>query len=318
MKILVTGASGFVGSKFIEYLLNNSNHEILGIGRKEIMTNDFIYIQQDLTKPLKLEILNFNPDVIVHCAALSSPWGTKDEFYQNNIRATENIIELAKLKKSRVVYISSSSVFYQNIDQLNITEDTLKPNEFANEYAKTKFIGEVKVKESLDNYIILRPRAVFGPGDTVLFPRILKVGKIPCIKNKEVIGDLIYIDNLSYYILKACESSVVDDFNLTNNSPIVIHEFLEDVFKKLSLPYKKITVSIPIAMFFAKHLENFYKLFSIKKEPPITTFGVGVFAYSKTFNIQKTIKQFGVPPYSNKDGVDNFINWFKNNRSIDL
>jgi len=316
MKILVTGASGFVGSKFIEYVLNNSNHEIMGIGRKDRYNQDYDYVKQDLLQPFSEKILNYNPDVIVHCAALSSPWGTKEDFYQNNVKVTENMIELAILKNSRFIYISSSSVFYQNIDQFDITENTIKPNQFANEYAETKFMGELVVKEKLNNYTILRPRAVFGPGDTVLFPRIIKVGKIPYIKNKDVIGDLIYIDNLSFYILKSCETKVVGDFNLTNNEPVRIHEFLEEIFKKLSLPYKKISISIPLAMTFAKSLEKIYRFFNIKKEPPITTFGVGVFSYSKTFNVEKTLKQFGEPPYSNEQGITNFINWFKSNGEI--
>lgn len=316
-KILVTGASGFVGSKFIEYaLLNNSNYIIMGIGRKKIISKKYLYIQQDLCKPLCKEIEDFNPNVIIHCAALASPWGTYEDFYKNNVEATEKIINLALLKSAKLIYISSSSVFYQNKDQLNITEDTIKPEKFANNYALTKYFGEIMVKEKIKNYIILRPRAVFGPGDTVLFPRILKVGKIPYIKNKEVIGDLIYIDNLTNYILKSCNSNVIGEFNLTNNEPVNIHNFLEEVFEKLDIPYKKIKLSIPFAMLLAKTLEITYKFFRIKKEPPITTFGVGVFSYSKTFDITKIIKQFGYPIYSNEQGIKCFIDWFKLNGNI--
>lgn len=311
LRILVTGASGFVGSKFIEYALNNTGYVIMGIGRKKVIPTTYSYIQQDLCQPLSKEIEDFNPDVIVHCAALSSPWGTYEEFYKNNVEATKKIVDLALVNNARLVYISSSSVFYQDKDQLGITEETPKPNFFVNDYALTKYCGEMIVKERMKNYIILRPRAVFGPGDTVLFPRILKVGKIPYVKNKEVIGDLIYIDNLAYYILKSCQSDVVDEFNLTNNKPVNIHNFLEEVFQRLEIPYKKIELSIPLAIFFAKTLETTYKILKIKKEPPITTFGVGVFSYSKTFNIEKTLKQFGYPPYSNEEGLKSFIDWFK-------
>lgn len=306
MKILITGASGFVGSSFMATYENI--HEIYGIGRKKLDRKNYFSI--DLTQPFELDI---TPDVVIHCAAKSSPWGTYEEFYKQNVISTQNVIDFCKRKGvKKLIYISSSSVFYKNEDQYDIDQYTAFGKDFVNDYAKTKYLGEQLVKEQYASHVILRPRAVYGQGDTVLFPRILvaaKKGKLPQIIGKEVIGDLIYIDNVTYYMLQACEKDVKGEFNLTDGKPVNIYTFLKTILNKLNIDVQFKPVSIEKAMFFAGLIEWFYRLFALKTEPPITKFGVGVFAYSKTFNPLKTYKQLGIPPYTTEEGVERFVAW---------
>lgn len=306
MKILITGASGFVGSSFI----NNyeKDYEIYGIGRRELNKKNYFSI--DLTKPFDLD---FVPDVVIHCAAKSSPWGTYDEFYTQNVTSTQNVIDFCKRKGvKKLIYISSSSVFYKNEDQYDIDENTIFGKEFVNDYAKTKYIGEKLVENQFENHVILRPRAVYGQGDTVLFPRLLvaaKKGKLPQIINKKVIGDLIYIDNLTFYMLQACIKQVNGCFNITDGKPVDIYDFLKTILNKLDINVKFKPISIKKAMFFAGLIENTYRLLALKSEPPITKFGVGVLSYSKTFVPTKTQKELGNPIYTTEEGVERFVKW---------
>ena len=306
MKILITGASGFVGGSFMKNYENK--HEVYGIGRKKLDKKNYFSI--DLVKPFDLDIA---PSVVIHCAAKSSPWGTYEEFYKQNVTSTQNVIDFCKRKGvKKLIYISSSSVFYKNEDQFNINQETVFGKEFVNNYAKTKYLGEKLVQEQFNNHVILRPRAVYGPGDTVLFPRILvaaRKGKLPRIVGKEVIGDLIYINNLTHYMERACTQDVKGSFNLTDGNPVEIYKFIQTILNELDIKFKFQPVSIKQAMFFAGLIEGFYKLFKLKTEPPITKFGVGVFSYSKTFDSSYTYKNLGKPAYTTKEGVDRFVKW---------
>ena len=306
MKILITGASGFVGSSFMSAY--EKEHEIYGIGRRSL--NKKNYYAFDLTKPIDWDI---TPDVVIHCAARSSPWGSYEEFYRQNVISTQNVIDFCKRKGvKKLVYISSSSVFYQNQDQFNIDNNTSIGPDFANNYAKTKYLGEKLVKKQFENHVILRPRAVYGQGDTVLFPRILvaaRKGKLPQIIGKEVIGDLIYIDNLTHYMLQACIKDIRGEFNLTDGNPVEIYSFLKNILNKLNINVQFKPVTIGKAMFFAGLIENIYRVLHLPSEPPITKFGVGVFSYSKTFNVKETQDVLGIPPYTTEQGVQRFVEW---------
>jgi 2-alkyl-3-oxoalkanoate reductase len=231
------------------------------------------------------------------------------------------VLEFCKQANAKLVYISSSSVYYKNEHQFGITEQTPLPEKSINFYAATKRKAEELVKEYSGRWLILRPRAVFGPEDTVLFPRILraaKAGRLPLLKSKDgpVLGDLIYIETLCDYIAKASLSpTITGEFNLTNNQPVVMLEFLLDIFKQLGLPEPKRTVPVERAMMFARVLEGIYT-FLPGREPPITRFGVSVFAYSKTFDISKTLKTLSEPKVSLEEGKQRFIAWVKQQGSV--
>jgi 2-alkyl-3-oxoalkanoate reductase len=310
--ILVTGSSGFIGSQLCCYF-ENLGHTVLGIGRRKLDNTTYRYIQHDLAQVLPFA---FKPDIVIHAAALSSPWGSRKTFEQNNVLATQNVIEFCKRINAKLVYISSSSVYYKNEHQLNITEQTPLPEKPINLYAATKRKAEELVKQYSGAWLILRPRAVFGPEDTVLFPRILyaaKAGRLPLLRSKDgpVLGDLIYIETLCDYIAKASlNPDITGEFNLTNNQPVVMLEFLLDIFKQLDLPEPKRTVPVERAMMLARLLEGIYT-FLPRQEPPITRFGVSVFAYSKTFDVSKTLAVLGNPKVSLEEGKQRFVAWVR-------
>lgn len=315
MKILITGASGFVGSSFMKKYSAENDIEILGTGRRKSDLKN--YIQHDLTEPLNMD---FRPDAVIHCAAKASPWGKPEEFERQNVLATENVINFcSKNNVKKLIYISSSSVYYNTEDQLGLTEDSPIGPKFINEYARTKYLGELAVKKFKGEWVILRPRAVFGPGDTVLFPRILEAARkrtLPVITREKspAVGDLIYIDNLSECMHLSCiRNDIQGEFNLTNNEPVEIQSFLFSIFKSLNLPIPSFQISYQNALAGAGFLEGIYNFFHLNSEPPVTQFGIHVFALSKTFNAAKMLKTFGEPKVKISEGIERFIEWQRKN-----
>jgi nucleoside-diphosphate-sugar epimerase len=312
-KILITGASGFVGGSFCRQFGARDDLDIRGLGRRPSDLPG--YIRADLTQPLRLD---WRPDVVIHAAARSSPWGGLREFRKQNVQATKNVIDFCVAQKvPRLVYISSSSVFYREKDQLNMTEESPVGPAFVNHYAQTKYEGEQLVRSFSGTSMILRPRAVFGPYDTVLFPRILRAaqqGKMAFLSRPgaRAIGDLIYIDTLCEYIRRAAlDASITGDFNLTNNEPIEIQSFLMRIFAALDLPTPTRSISRERALVIATAIECFFKCFLPWKEPPITRFGIGVLGFSKTFDVSKSLRVLGQPSVSLGEGLQRFIQWQK-------
>jgi len=287
--------------------------DVTGLARRPLALPN--YVTHDLAKPLPFAGAF---DVVIHAAARASPWGRRREFVQQNVVATKHVIDHCVAHGlPKLVFISSSSVFYAPGHQLGITEETPMPARAVNEYAATKRQAEELVRGYPGKWAILRPRAVFGPRDTVLLPRILeaaRAGKLPILTTRDgpVVGDLIYIDNLIDCIVQAAErDDVRGAINLTNNEPVVIREFLFDLFRLLDLPLPRRRVPVRTAMLAAGAIELLHRLFLPSKEPPITRFGIHVFAYSKTFDVARMLATMGPPRVSIAEGLGRTVEWVR-------
>lgn len=314
MKILVTGASGFVGGAFWNSA-QRAGHSVIATGRRSLDAPG--YHACDLVTGLDLDAA---PEVVVHCAARSSPWGSRCEFEAQNIQATRNVVRFCETHGlPHLIHISTSAVMYANEHQLGMTEETPLPRTPINRYAATKRESEELVRAYPGRWCIVRPRAVFGPGDTVVFPRILRAataGRLPWIESDQpVVGDLIYIDVLVEYLLRIIEQRATGLYLLTNNEPVPILEFLGTVFAKLNLSQPTRHVPVQRAMLLASAIESVFSLLPFLGEPPITRFGVSVFAYSKTFDVRKALRDLGSPSVALGEGVDRFVAWQKGRAS---
>ena len=130
MKILVTGATGFLGFRVCEILKKDFSH-ILGTGRnkekgKELQKKKISFLAADLCDVEQMENLIEGVDHIIHCGGLSSPWGKRKDFLEINFKATEKLAQLA-LKKNikKFIFISSPSVYHSSKDLFNIKETNM-------------------------------------------------------------------------------------------------------------------------------------------------------------------------------------------------
>jgi 2-alkyl-3-oxoalkanoate reductase len=309
-RILVTGASGFVGGR-VANALEWAGHDVVRVGRRKLDRSN--YISCDLAEKWPIEKLK-GCDVVVHAAARASPWGPRRAFVRDNIDATRNLLAYcAAVGNPRIVHLSSSSVYYRAEDQLGISESTPLPRRFVNTYAETKRASEEIVEQYPGVWSILRPRAVFGPGDTVLLPRILEAarrGKLPFLyrAGTPVVGDLIYVDNLVDQIAQAAtRDGIAGTVNVSNGEPIAVMDLILAILHRMGIPSPSRRVSVRQAMFAATLLEWAYQLGRVRSEPPITRFGVHVFAYSKTFDVTRMLQWFGPPKINLDQGIDRTV-----------
>lgn len=313
MKILLTGASGFIGGRFMQRFRGTPGLHLLGVGRRALADADYRAV--DLSRPFDLD---FAPDVVIHAAALSSPFAPRREYLRHNVDATRHVIDWCRAHGlPKLIYISSSSVHYRPCDQLGIREDDPIGPAFANTYAETKAAGEALVRDYPGAWTILRPRAVFGPGDTVLFPRLLaaaKRGRLPRIvrDGPPAVGDLISVDALADYMLRAAQRpEAIGAFNLSHGEPVPMQDFIADIFRRLDLPPPTRTVSYRVARTAAHAAELAWTALPLRGEPPVTRFGIDVLSFSKTFDIAKARAVLGAPSQTLAEGIDAFVAWQK-------
>jgi len=166
MKILITGGSGLLG-QYLNNFLSKSN-EILSIyNSKTGNCTDYNSVRGNITdNNIIREIFeSFRPEVVIHTAAITNPLlvkpFTEQDYYSTNTEATKRIAELCEQFNSKLIYLSTDLV-YSGKEGSMLNEDALiRPISI---YAKTKLKGEAKIKETFDNYLILRTALLFGFG----------------------------------------------------------------------------------------------------------------------------------------------------------
>lgn len=166
MKILITGGSGLLG-QYLNIELAKQN-PILTIYNSNIGNcNEFNSIEADILNFDTIEKLfeDFKPDVVIHTAAVTSTIPDKSisskYIFDLNVNATLNIARLCKKFNSKLLYTSTDLV-YAGYRGSMLTEDAkLIPVSI---YAETKLMGEIKIQETFDNFIILRTALLFGFG----------------------------------------------------------------------------------------------------------------------------------------------------------
>lgn len=204
LRIALTGATGFVGKALVPKLLA-AGHEVKALvrdRRRANLPNDIETIQGSLADEAALTFLTQNCDVVLHVAGAVSGL-TSDDFIKANFHGSNAIALAAKQNGvKRFVYVSS----------LAATQPELGP------YGKSKSIAEQSLKVIFkgDQLLILRPGAVYGPGDTATLPLLQalmsKTAVIPGTRQNRF--GMIHVEDLANIIVAAASGNMTGTFEL--------------------------------------------------------------------------------------------------------
>lgn len=253
MRYLVTGVAGFIGSSLAEELIKEEN-EVIGIDcftdyySKEIKEKNleglmgnpsFKFIEGNLLN-INLEEIIKNIDYIFHEAAqpgVRTSWGENFKVYvDNNILATQKILEVLKNKKIKKFIFASSSSIYGDAEEFPIKESTLpKP---VSPYGVTKLAAENLCYLYWKNYgipiVSLRYFTVYGPRQRPdmafhkFIKAILKDEKIVIYGEGEQTRDFTFIDDIVNASILAMKSNVVGEvFNIGGGTRITVKKVIE-------------------------------------------------------------------------------------------
>lgn len=330
MNILVTGATGFLGKAACRRLIK-MGHTVTGLGRNraigmELEKEGIRFFQADLEDRKRVMEACSGQQLIVHCGALSSPWGPYDSFYQANVLGTEHMIEGAlRANVQRFVHISTPSLYFHNEDRVNVREDEALPQKFMNHYTETKCIAEQRIDDAFVRglpVITLRPRALFGPEDNAIIPRLIEVNRrkfIPFM-NPDVQIDLTYVDNVVDAIclsLTSEQRTLGQKYNITNGEPISLVKVLQLLFERIGEPLRLKKMNDKLLFRVAHLLEWYSRTFQQGQEPTLTRYTVTVLARTQTLNIEKARQELGYEPkISIEEGIELFAQWWKGQTDV--
>lgn len=324
MKILLTGATGGLGFRTLERLIENPKIEkVIATGRvirpTHFVENSKInYLLGDLENVDFVAELVEKVDYIIHAAALSSPWGKYVEFEKANVITMKNLINAAKKHHiKRFVYVSTPSLYFNGKDRFDVKESDPLPAAFVNAYSKTKREAEVALEKSKIPYVTLRPRALIGRGDTIIMPRLIRAfeeGKLKIIGDGKNIVDLTSLANVADSIelsLFVGDTGLNQIYNITNGEPVKLWETIEKVLLMLGSEMNKKKVPYSIVKMLSQIMELKAKVTNYQ-EPTLTTYGVGILAKSFTMDISKAKTLLGYSPkVSTDEAIDEFVSWYR-------
>ncbi|MBS5939001.1 NAD(P)-dependent oxidoreductase [Clostridium sp.] len=317
MKVLVTGATGFLGYHVLKRFLKEG-YIVTAIGRKNEEKLNGLgaeFKRIDITE--SLEELDKDYDVIIHYAALSKPSGRYEDFYKANVTGTKNIIAFAKENRNlkRFIHISTPSIYTGSQERINISESTPITKKFLNHYAKTKYLGEKEVELSSLPYIILRPRAIFGEYDTSIVPSLVnaaKKGFLPMINNGRCLVDVTYVENVVQSIHLAVNSKdeyIGECYNVNNDEALELREVLKMLFEALKISPKYIKLPYRIMFEAGRVIEWVSEKLNV--DSTINRYTVTVLSKSQTLDISKIKEQLNYKPlFTIKEGLNKYAAWY--------
>ena len=321
-KILITGATGFLGSRLVEIMSTIKGLEILATGRTLKTQNiskksNLKYILGNLEDTKFVDSLVKGVDTIIHTAALSSQMGNPKDFQRANVEATKHLLKAAKANKiKKFIFISSPSVYFRFKHQLELKESDTLPKP-VNSYAYSKREAEKLVQSSKIPYIILRPRALIGRGDKVIMPRILRAhreGRLMRMGDETNRVDITPVSNVVDAIILALDAdkkAVNQIYNISNGKPELLWPILDKLLSQLQLPRPTKQISLKLVLVVAKLMELHAKWINGYREPALTVYGVGTLTMSFGMDISKAKKLLGYQPnQSVQEALNEFVEWY--------
>lgn len=315
MKILITGASGFIGTNLLEAMLEKG-HSVLNIDFNEpkIKERNEVWKNVDIVEyePFEKVVLDFNPDYIVHLAARTDLDGKTVEDYAANTVGVENLMKIIeKLPDLKKVIIASSKFVTENgykiKDQFDYCPHTI--------YGESKVITEKNVwanKPHCD-WCIIRPTSIWGPFfgvpyrnffDLVMKRMYFHIGHIKCHKTYGYIGNAIYqIEELLFNETLNEDNKV---FYIGDEPAYEINEWADEIANELG--FKVPTMPV----WFVKCLAKFGDLVGlVGVHFPMQSFRFHNMTNDGVNDMTNTYKIAPEMPYTRLEGTKATIKWIK-------
>lgn len=333
MNILITGASGFIGSFIVEEALRRGFDTwaaMRGSSSKQFLTDDRIhFIQLNLSsqEDLERQLAGHTFDYVVHAAGVTKCLDTAD-FFRINTEGTKNLVSaLLKLQMplKRFVYISSLSIFgairekqpYREIRET----DTPQPN---TAYGKSKFEAERWLDELQSTiegenfpYVVLRPTGVYGPRerDYFLMAKSIKQHSDFAVGYRQQDITFVYVQDVVQAVFLACEKGRTGrKYFLSDGEVYQSSTFSNLIRKELGNPWW-IRITAPI---WVLRVVTFFGDKIGHMTGKISALNNDKYHILKQRNwrcdIQPAIEELGYKPeYTLERGVPLTIKWYKDN-----
>jgi 2-alkyl-3-oxoalkanoate reductase len=306
MRVAVTGAGGFVGGALCRLLVSRGCTVVpldVRIDQPLAHTSGVPVLPYDITSgPLR----HAPPvDAVVHAAALVSDTGALARARRVNVDGTANVV--ATFPGARFVQVSSGSVYDPHRPQHHATEDQAPMPDavrWSNAYGRTKSEAEALLRTIAPEAVVLRPHAVYGPGDTTLMPRLREAGRrgpIPIPSGGRQLHSITSVDNLVQACFLACQPDAPPGtYNVNDGAPVPLADVVRALAASGTRPVRIVPVPAPVLGAAATVLQSVAAARSAitgrRVAPRISRYVVEHLALERTFDTSAIRQRLGFSP----------------------
>ncbi|OII34137.1 nucleoside-diphosphate sugar epimerase [Curtobacterium sp. MMLR14_014] len=283
MKVLVTGASGFLGQATAA-AVRDAGHEVRTFQRRPSGVPGVHDVAGTMTDDAAIARAVDGVEAVVHLAAKVSLAGDPADFARVNIEGTRSLLAAARAAGvGRFVFVSSPSVAHTGSSLVGADAGPAEPSGARGDYARTKAAAELLAldADTPDFAVVaVRPHLVWGPGDTQLVGRIVeraRAGRLPLLDSGAALIDTLYVDNAATAMVAALER-VTDDgvhgnaYVVTNGEPRPVADLLAGICTASGVRPPQWHVPAAVARAAGSVVEAVWRVRPGEDEPPMTRF----------------------------------------------
>lgn len=327
MRVLITGAGGFIGSHLVEDQLRRG-HEVTALDiHTDVLTpwmeNPRLkVVEGDFTDRLRVDPLLEGQDVCFHLASAHLEKDVNESyFFQVNVQGARDFVERCqKAGVRRFVHCSSVGVYG---DIKNPPADESSETNPDVPYEKSKLAGEQAILEYVRNtgynLVIVRPAWVYGPRcpRTERLFRTIKKGRFFFVGDGKTMRHPIYIDDMNKGFSIAAEKETIpgDIFVMAGPRAVTLRELADEIARCVGVKPPGMKLPYALVMAGCIVLEGGAKVFKFK--PPFTRRSMKFYTGNNAFTIEKAEKYLGFHPKIDlAEGLGKTYQWLKQNDRI--
>ena len=309
----VTGGSGFVGGALIERL-RREGWDVRGLARSERAAERVgglgaEPVMGDLEDVESLRAGAEGCEVAFHAAAKVEDWGDPADFERLNVHGTQNVIDACRdAGVRRLVHVGTEAALMAGQPLVNVDEDTpLRPDSpalYSSSKAKAERLVRAANADALET-VVVRPRFVWGRGDTSLLPQIIEMvrsGRFRWVGGGRHLTATTHIDNTVEGLwLGATRGSAGGVYFVTDGEPVEFREFLTRMLGSQGVTIPDKSVPAPVASAAAVTGERLWRVLRRPGNPPLTRFAVWVSSQECTIDISRAERELGYRPVKSRD-----------------
>jgi nucleoside-diphosphate-sugar epimerase len=304
----VTGGSGFIGGRLIQRLVAEGcrvralARSARSAGKVEQLGAE--PVDGDLADPASIATGADGCEAAFHLAAHLGDWGPWEEFERDNVTGTRNALDgCARAGVRRFVHCGTEAALMAGKPLVRVDETApLRPDSKA-PYSATKAKAEQAVRnanrEGFET-VVLRPRFVWGAGDTTLLPEMTKMveaGRFAWIGGGTNLTDTTHVANVVEGLLLAAEKGAAGEpYFVTDGEPVVFREFVSSMLETQGVEPPDRTLPAWLGGALAIGSEAAWRALPLRGSPPLSRFAYWVMTQECTIEISKARRELGYEP----------------------